>query len=62
MAKQQNNSPAAKPQSAKDTAYGLMIALGEIQNEMERGEDPATIDEIRALYGEASALYEMLDA
>lgn len=37
-------------------AYALMVMLGEIQNEMERGGEAVTLDEIKEMYGMASKL------
>ena len=34
----------------KETAYGLMVMLGEIQNEMNKNGTPPTLEEINALY------------
>lgn len=42
----------------KDAAYELMVMLGEIKNEMERGGEPATEGEINALYEKASVVYQ----
>ena len=39
-------------------AEGLVIALGEIQNDMRRGNEPPTEEEIDALYEEASKINE----
>lgn len=34
----------------KEKAYALMVMLGEIQNEMMKGYEPPTLDEINELY------------
>lgn len=50
---------------AKDLAYGLVLSLGTIQDEMERHINPAeyapTEDEVNNLYGAASELYDLLE-
>ena len=45
-----------------DTAYGLMVMLGEIQNELMRGGGPVTIDEVDELYGMAVELNDYFDS
>ena len=45
-----------------DIAYGLMVMLGEIHNELMRGGDPVTIDEIDKLYGMAVKLNDYFDS
>lgn len=40
----------------KELSYKLMVMLGEIQNELNRGGEPVTLDEIGELYGMASEL------
>ena len=48
----------SKKEEMKKIAYGLVIALGEIQNDMRRGNEPPTEEEIDALYEEASKINE----
>ena len=40
----------------KELSYRLMVMLGEIQNELNRGGESVTLDEIDELYGMASEL------
>ena len=40
----------------KELSYRLMVMLGEIQNELNRGGELVTLDEIDELYGMASEL------
>ena len=40
----------------KELSYRLMVMLGEIQNELNRSDEPVTLDEIDELYGMASKL------
>lgn len=44
-----------------DIAYGLMVMLGEIQNELMKGGDQVTIDEIGELYGMAIELNDYFE-
>ena len=44
-----------------EKAYALMVMLGEIKNEMEKGGDPVSLEEIDALYGLASEINEKLN-
>lgn len=44
-----------------DIAYGLMVMLGEIQNELAKGGNQVTIDEINELYGMAVELNDYFD-
>ena len=46
----------------RNIAYGLMVMLGDIQNELMRGGDPVTIDEIDKLYGMATQLSDYFDS
>ena len=41
-----------------ETAYSLMVMLGEIQNDMNRSEEPITMEEINELYGKAVEINE----
>jgi hypothetical protein len=45
----------------KEAAYELMVMLGEIKNEMERGGETATEEEISALYEKASVVYQYFE-
>lgn len=45
----------------EEKAYRLMVMLGEIKNELERGGEPVTLKEIEELYGLASDINEFLD-
>lgn len=44
-----------------DIAYGLMIMLGDIQNELMKGGDLVTIGEVDELYGMAVQLNDYFD-
>lgn len=46
---------------SKDLAYGLMLTLGTIQDEMNKGGDAPTKEEVDNMYDLAFELYELLD-
>ena len=45
----------------KELSYRLMVMLGEIQNELNRGGEPVTLSEINELYGMASELNDYFE-
>lgn len=45
----------------KEISYRLMVMLGEIQNELNRGGEPVTPSEINELYGMASELNDYFE-
>ena len=46
---------------ASDLAYGLMLTIGTIQDEMNKGGEPPSLEEIDNLYGLASDLNEWFE-
>ena len=46
---------------ASDLAYGLMLTIGTIQDEMNKGGAPPSLEEIDNLYGLASDLNEWFE-
>ena len=46
---------------AKDIAYGIMLILGTIQDEMNKGGEAPSKEEVDNMYDLASELYELLD-
>lgn len=45
----------------QEISYRLMVMLGEIQNELNRGGEPVSLDEINELYGMASQLNDYFE-
>ena len=48
-------------ESPKEISYRLMVMLGEIQNELNRGGEPVSLDEINGLYDMASQLNDYFE-
>ena len=45
----------------QEISYRLMVMLGEIQNELNRGGEPVSLDEINELYDMASQLNDYFE-
>ena len=48
-------------QNAKDTAYGLMLIIGTIQDEMSKGGEAPTEEEVNQMYDLAVELNEYFE-
>jgi hypothetical protein len=56
-----NETDMKDKKKALESAYKLLVMLGEISGEMSRGGEPATEKEINELYGYATEVYEYFE-